>query len=519
MNVPKSVRPFGRMVGRIVLTGLVALGSAPSALAEDQSAEIESLRREVRELRQREAENRARTEKLERLLNEVLDRNPVEAGSAPAHQPVSAATVESPGDALDRALSNAPASAPTVIPIAGSANDIWSAAIPGTAATARLVDVSVVTLGAAGGSSVGNGELGQLQSGAHDPNQNGFTLQQAELSLAGAVDPYFTGEAHIVGVVDGVELEEAFFTTTALPYGLQVEAGYALTEFGLINPLHAHAWDWLDQPVVASRMFGPEGTRSPGARAAWLLPTPFFSELHVGVQDANVGGFTPSFIGETGVGNRPNVPRDIRGMDDLLWLVRSNSAWDLTSQTALMLGASALYGPNETGPDGQTWIYGIDAKVRWRPANNFRGWPFVLWQTEVIGRSYKADAFVAGTDVDPDSGDYPDNLPGDTLHDGGFYTQLLYGFHYGWAAGMRAEYASGSGPSISDGVPAPRSDDSLRGNRLRLSPLLTWYPSEFSRLRLQYNYDDADFLRHGNSAHTVWVGAEILYGTHGTHKY
>ena len=62
-----------------------------------------------------------------------------------------------------------------------------------------------------------DGEIEQLQGGGHDPQRRGFTLQQAELSFAGAVDPYFTAEAHVVFTPDVVELEEAYFTSTSLP--------------------------------------------------------------------------------------------------------------------------------------------------------------------------------------------------------------------------------------------------------------------------------------------------------------
>jgi hypothetical protein len=64
------------------------------------------------------------------------------------------------------------------------------------------------------------------------PASGASPLQQAELSLAGAVDPYFVGEAHAVFTTDHVELEEAFFTTSSAPYGLQLEGGYFFTEFG-----------------------------------------------------------------------------------------------------------------------------------------------------------------------------------------------------------------------------------------------------------------------------------------------
>jgi hypothetical protein len=67
-----------------------------------------------------------------------------------------------------------------------------------------------------------------------------------ELSLLGAVDPYFTGEVHLIFSINPegetvTEIEEAFATTQNPPYGLAVAAGLSLTEFGLINPTHPHA--------------------------------------------------------------------------------------------------------------------------------------------------------------------------------------------------------------------------------------------------------------------------------------
>ena len=133
----------------------------------------------------------------------------------------------------------------------------------------RLIAVSMDGLLAVGSSSVDNDTLPGLQGGGHNPQRRGFTLQQAEVSLAGVVDPYLTGEAHVVFLEDGVELEEAFIPTTSLPGGLQLKAGHFLAEFGRMNPTHPHAWRWIDEPVINSRLLGLDGTRAPGARLAW----------------------------------------------------------------------------------------------------------------------------------------------------------------------------------------------------------------------------------------------------------
>ena len=58
--------------------------------------------------------------------------------------------------------------------------------------------------------------------------------------------------------------------------------------------------------------------------------------------------------------------------------------------------------------------------------------------------------------------------------------------------------------------------DPDRDTRWRIAPALTYYPSEFSKLRLQYNYDDRD---HVGVDHSVWLQFEFLLGTHAAHKF
>jgi hypothetical protein len=406
---------------------------------------------------------------------------------------------------------------------------------------------------AVGFSTEDDESLQTLQGGGHDPRKRGFTLQQAELSLSGAVDPYFTAESHVVFFIDpltgetGVELEEAFFTTLSLPYNLQVKGGFYLTEFGLINPTHPHDWDWLDQPFINTRVFGGDGMRQAGARVRGILPLSWYSEVYAGVQNAD-GETMASFYGgevahshaegeeeheqgggfEPGIGGRPIVQRDVKALRDLVYTTRWANAWDLSPEITTQLGFSGAFGPNTSGRSGYTQIYGTDLKVRWRPRNHFRGYPFLTWQSEFITRFYKAAAFTSvaseenGEEHDHEhaNGDGGLELPKKTLVDWGLYSQLLYGFRYGWAAGLRGEYASGSGASV-DG----RDRDAFRDNRVRLSPLLSWRPTEFSRIRLQYNFDYAEHLEYdglssrSRDAHSVWLGFEYLLGTHPAHKF
>ena len=413
----------------------------------------------------------------------------------------------------------------------------------------RLIDSSVDVLVAAGGSSADNDELGELQGGGHDPNKRGFTLQQAELSFAGVVDQLFSGEAHIVLLEDEIELEEAFLTSAALPLGLQLKGGYYLTEFGRINPTHPHSWAWIDQPIIAGRLLGADGIRGVGLRLGWLAPTPWYSQFLVGVQNADNASMI-SFLGEghshgeeehaeeehaeeehaeeegehageeeheevhvhdlgveETVAGLPAVGRDINGLEDYLYSLRWENSGDVNEETTALFGLSTLYGPNATGEDGETLIYGADLTVKWRAASNERGYPFVTWQTEIMKRDFESDEAVIP------HGDHDHVFASETVEDWGLYSQVLWGFHPGWEAGLRAEYATGSDDGLEE-----RDGDPARCDRIRISPMIAYRPSEFSRVRLQYNYDDAEFLEDGE-AHTIWAGLEVLYGSHPAHKY
>jgi hypothetical protein len=404
-------------------------------------------------------------------------------------------------------------------------------------ANLQLLDLSLDVLTAGGWSNASDDELADLQGGGHDPNQRGFTLQQVELSFFGAVDPYFTGEAHLVYFLDAegesnFEIEEAFATTTRLPfglerYGLQLEVGHFFTEFGRLNPRHPHQWEWQDQPIVSTRMFGGDGMRGPGFRAGWLTPLPWFSELHVGLQNAK-GETMASFLGneevfeERSVGGRPFASSGVRGSDDLVHLVRWVNGFDLSETLSSQVGVSGLWGPNGTGNDASTQIYGADLVVKWQPIPSDAGWPFLIFEAEAMYRRYRADDFAGclGEEGECAEGEVPIFLEDDVFRDWGGYAQLLWGFHRRWAAGVRGEYASGQSsnfdPEASGFV--DRDEDPFRSTRWRVSPLLVFQATEFSRLRLQYNYDAAAHLS-SNVAHSLWAGLEFSFGAHAAHGY
>jgi hypothetical protein len=460
------------------LLAAVALATAPSA-SRAQGTPVEQLQKDLESMRKQMQQMQKRLEEQDAVIRK-LSKEP----AAPA-----AATAEAPAPAP-------PAPPP---PVVAKAPEPWSptAPIKFLSGSRGYLSLSFDGIVDAGWSTAP--DVTTIETGDHDPLQRGFTIPNGEIFLNGAVDPYFTGATNIVFKLDednetDVELEEMWLQTSSLPWNLQVKGGQYLTEFGRFNQQHPHAWDFVDQQLVIGRMFGPEGLRNPGARVSWLLPLPFYSELLGSVQNSN--GETAYSFRDTEVDlfGRTPIERNVRGPGDLLYTPRWVSSFDLTDSQTVVAGLSGAFGPNASGRSNYTQIYGGDLYWKWKPSWQSGGFPFVAFQTEALGRRYEAGA--------------SNGLPAEVLYDWGLYGQALYGFTQRWVAGLRAEWVSGDTGAF--------KDDPNRSDRFRTSPDLTFYPTEFSKLRLQYNYDHGQLNGDDSS---VWVQVEFLLGDHAAHKF
>jgi hypothetical protein len=351
--------------------------------------------------------------------------------------------------------------------------------------------------------------LDQLEVGDHDPQQRGFNARNAEIALDGAVDPYFEGFANIVLLLNNdneteIELEEAFAQTTDLPWGLQVKSGQFFAAFGRINPTHPHTWDFADDPLVNGRFLGSDGLRGVGTQVSWTVPASWYSQLMLGMQNGQGNtGYSFRNPGDNGLFfERETTNRALRGLQDFVWIPRWENSVDLSPTQVVLAGVSGAFGSNETGADSRTQIYGADLLYKWKSPRAEGGFPFVKWQTEAMYRRYQA-----GRGVDQ-------SFPvAETFHDWGMYSQVIWGFRKGWTTGIRGDVLQMQNSAY--------TDDPTRQSRSRISGDITWYPTEFSKLRLQYNHDflDAnDFLPAGQ-ADSIFLQFEFILGAHGAHKF
>jgi len=485
----------------VLALGVAALPRGVRAQSEELRRELEAMRRQLRDVqeqvRKQEELNRRQAE-INKRQEELIRKLTAERAAAPSPAaPVETAAAPSPA-------APAPPAAPTVPP----PSQPWSPAQPLTLLSGArgYLNLSFDALMDFGWSTTP--DVTTIERGDHDPLQRGFTLPNEEIFIDGAVDPYFKGVADLVFKLDKdnateVELEEVYLTTMALPWNLQAKAGQFFTEFGRLNQQHPHAWDFVDQPLVIGRMFGPEGLRNPGARLSWLVPTPFYSELFVAAQNSH-GDTAFSFRNtEDALFGRTPIDRPVRNPGDLLYVPRYVASFDLTDSQTLVTGLSGAFAPNASGRDTRTQVYGADVYWKWKPSWQSGGFPFVSWQTEALGRRYEAGAATVERVGLP-----PLALPRETLGDWGLYSQVLYGFTYRWVAGLRGDWVDGDRGAF--------TPDENRAQQYRISPNLTFYPTEFSKLRLQYNYDHGKL--HGDD-NSVWAQVEFLLGSHAAHKF
>jgi len=330
-----------------------------------------------------------------------------------------------------------------------------------------------------------------LQTGGHDPTATGFNLQQLEMSLGANVDPYFRLDASLVFSQFGVELEEAYGTTLGLPARLQARFGQLLHRFGRINSTHLHTWDFLDQPFALGRVFGGEGGRGLGAEVSWLSPLPWYAELVVSALQADGEATARSFYGAENLGvDRPS---------DLLAVAALKQFFPLSHDWSLLWGLSGAFGPNPTGRSNRSDVYGTDIYLKYRPVTR-QSEQMLSWQTELLYRRRQ--------------------VPDDLLQDVNLYTQLVFQLTKRWAVAGR--YELGTPARGLDGEPGSDTkldplDPDWTENRQRASTSLTFWPSEFSRLRVQGAYDAPEWRDEG-----IWsffMAAELVAGAHGAHTF
>ena len=334
------------------------------------------------------------------------------------------------------------------------------------------------------------------------PGSRGFSLAESELGLSASVDPWWLGSASIaIHGDDSVSVEEAYVQTTALGNGLTLKAGRFFSNIGYLNPKHAHAWDFVDNPLVYQAMLGTQ-YGDDGVQLRWLAPIDRYVEL--GAELGRGRSFPGSDSARNGAG---------------MWSLSAHTGGDIGDSQDWRAGVSLLgtrangLGLVHTDATGRTVenaftgtsrVFVADAVWKWAPGGNATRTSFTL-QGEYL-RSRRRGELLYDVGGAESAGDV-------RATQSGWYVQGVYQFAPRWRLGLRTERLD---PGHTDyganaGLLAPAS-----GRPGKTSLMLDYSASEFSRLRLQFALDRA---REGAADRQVFLQYQMSLGAHGAHGY
>jgi Phosphate-selective porin O and P len=344
--------------------------------------------------------------------------------------------------------------------------------------------------------------------------QQGFGLGESELDLASNFDNLFTGfgalSFHENHGQDSVEVELAYLQTIAMPDGLQVTAGKFFSSFGYQNSRHAHAWDFVDQPLVYEAMLNNQYS-DPGVQLTWLAPTDTY--ILVGAELFSGDHYPAGGAAHSGNGANTVFLKLSQDVDDSNTWFAGLSYMSAHSVNRASLGSpdpafsdqSQLDGPVFTGTSD---IAGLDLVWKWAPHGNFYEKNFVF-QAEYLHRSESGAVSPVPCPVGTACG-------GGSAYSGkaeGWYVQGAYQWMPQWRFGLRYDRMSSDNTVTGFYQPAQLLSNGYAPHRE--SAMVDFSNSEFSRIRLQFNRDQSGLKPYNE----VFLQYIVAMGAHPAHTF
>ncbi|MEI7843512.1 MAG: hypothetical protein WCI39_10845 [Gallionellaceae bacterium] len=343
---------------------------------------------------------------------------------------------------------------------------------------------------------------------AMNPNpghEQGFNIGESELGISANIDPDFRGTATMALGADGTfSVENAFVQTNSLGEGLKLKFGRFFSGLGYLNEQHAHAWDFVDQPLAYSTMWNNQ-LGEDGVQLKWLAPTELFVEL--GGELGKGRGFPGTDTPKNGYGMGVlflHIGDDI-GIEHS-WRVGASTHQtrrvDAKSVDVPDLNGNAV--TNKFSGDSQT--FGMDFVWKYAPNGNINN-RYLKLQGEYFSRKEKGQLT-----YDTATANITDAF---SVAQSGWYVQSVYQYIARWRVGARYDQLD---PGIAQvgilNTGNVISDFAFKPTRTTL--MLDYSPSEFSRLRMQVANDQS---RQGLKDNQFFVQYIMSLGAHGAHSY
>ncbi len=464
---------------------IVVIVNTPVNAAEQSGHESkpplwhEQLQQQIQQLHQQRIENQKLIQLLQQRVTE-LERSP--GGSSPPKTPQ--AIEPSPRDTRIASPSgpHESGSVRSTLPVATIASTDWPA-----------------------GSALGQGNLFNPQITAffdlgaslstNDDNEqfNRFNLREIELDFRAAIAPFADGVLIIAfgeEIEDGDEgieidthiaVEEGYVDFHTLPFDLAVKGGKFRNAFGRNNLLHTHGLPQVTRPLAVAAFLGPEGLAAVGGSVSWLVPNPWDQYIELVGQVVNAdGGEESPILGGPDADNPAAVAH-------LKWFT------DLTDTSSLEIGGSYLFGRTNEDADFDAHLFGVDVTYQYRDPES-PDTRSLLFQTELFWASNDVD--------DEDTGPFRN-------HSFGMYAFGQAQLTQNWYAGVRVDYTE-----------FPNSESRGRNDQdWAVSPYVSWYLTEFLRLRVEYQHREFEVEGDWDSEDNLLFNIMFSIGSHPPHPY
>ena len=355
---------------------------------------------------------------------------------------------------------------------------------------------------------------GFVHGGGHDhedhahtslAGEDGFNFNYAELVIGASVDNYFDLKGVFHLSEDDFEVEEAFATTRSLPYHLQAKIGKFKSDFGYLNNKHRHNYNFYEAPLVYQALLGDHGINEIGMQLHYVFPTAYYVMAGVeALQGDNERSYGTEGFGTVDDVNQPN-----------LWVGYLKTSFDIGGGT-LLGGVSMAKGDSRINHledeeeahafAGDTTFYGADLVYKYYFAADHA----ITWQNEYIYREMDGTKYIPS-----DTGDTFANQIAQKKEQAGYYTELIYQHDRNWRAGVR--YSALNQNDITANIKKLDVPDDMYVT----TAMLEYNPSEFSRLRLQYNYNSSLYDEEGdkNNKNEIVLQFNYAIGAHGAHAF
>ena len=335
---------------------------------------------------------------------------------------------------------------------------------------------------------------GRDKTGSARPGGADIRLRTSEISFEATVDKFARGYAVLNASDDGTGNAQVGVEELALlietPADITLRAGRFFGDFGRLSAQHDAELPFVHRPLALDNFIGGE-SKTDGLELHYDFPFERHVTLAVGVGNQ--------------FGEFQNQPGRFRGLNELNYWTHLSTTVPLGKSWSLDLGVSGLLGDRGESrngvlvqPDTSTLteqrrrVAGVDFLLRWQPEG--RAQSFELGG-ELL---YSSGDFLFDPDGSLDPAGAAPGLTGDESRGGirsrGFYGYGAYAFDRRWTGGLLFDWVE----SISN----------VSWEEQRLSPYLTFRPSESQLWRLQYSRTErgaASGLRNDHAVYLQWT--------------